>query len=300
MSYYQNLNPPDKGMSGLAKALIAFFIVCLLAGATILILTLTGVIFKDKKIGTLIDGAVCPDDQTCKETYCKSGKRGFDKIGTGKKLVCCADVVLKGNEKYCNKQPKNNGCVNNDWCTSGKCRNTKGGTLDGLCDMGGIGDRCIAGDDCTNGKCGSIVKGTGTNITTTTECCPKTETVMRGNDTWCANLDDGQRCYTDEMCQSGSCRDNTNGTTVGTCGKADDDAKCERDVNCKNGHCGYDGLDDGVNEKVCCGLKGAVKLGDYYYCKGRAIGGACYIDEMCSSGKCDNSADRNKRGKCIS
>jgi hypothetical protein len=232
------------------------------------------------------------DGQTCEVNKdCKNDKCGLISLAKNAPKVCCAEIVKKGDKTYCNKQTDNEGCWANNWCEGGYCRNTKNETQVGKCGKGGVAEVCEVKGDCTNDTCANIVKGGETKQ----ECCPSANMVKHGGKDWCSKLQDNAVCYIDEMCETGSCRDNDNGDKQGTCGKVAKDGKCERNINCTSGHCGYKTLD--AKEMTCC-PDGTVKAGEYDYCNGLEIGDNCLLNDMCKSKKCSTN-DGKTHGKCI-
>lgn len=264
-------------------------------------------------------GAPCIDsydgDYLCQSNICHNGKCANSRgevgepciesrnctNGCGKQSLnsstysCCRsyETYLEGGmgmfyDMYCAVTVEVGGdCIGDDMCQSYIC-------LDNKCAASRLspGDECSEHNQCDNYACALL------DITSSQKvCCPSYNYYGEH----CANtIANGEKCFADELCQSGICINET-GTEEAFCSdeRLPDGSLCYQDNHCRNWACGYTSFEvpTANQNKTCC------TGGRYEYfhiepwnnyvnfCAGSiSEGESCDVDKsgdvLCETGKC--------------
>lgn len=250
------------------------------------------------------DGGECLANDQCQSKVC--GRRG-----TITDLHCCdksKPPLMVAGFTYCTNEPKGTDCLYNAQCQSNYCSSTIG--FSGKCqDTLPVGAQCPA-DQPTS--CGKTACALNPNTTAGgSVCCPTDKTytfyLPSGNAIkYCADLPDGSKCFSGEMCKSGKCTANSLSVTAGNCYSDNTPAgqECYNDSMCKSGACARNASDTDA-PRVCC-EHGTVysACACRYFCKNVLDNGQpCIKNAQCKSGKCSSSSlgcsDSSVCGKCV-
>lgn len=239
-------------------------------------------------------------NQSCTYDWqCDNKKCG--RLGAGGKKVCCpsGDYDLYDGYDYCTELPDGTPCWSDAMCGGGTCKGNAGGFKTGICTGGkSSGEPCDSSDECSSKNCGK--QG---NFDSPYLCCYEgTHTAPVDGINFClpdgsdpGYLSDGEGCASDYQCSGGTCENNANGTTNGTCtGNQAANTTCTKDTECASRQCAYL-YQNGVTSanEVCCveSTSNYVSANSTYYCDNSVpLTDPCLNKDMCVTGQSGESA----------
>lgn len=265
--------------------------------------------------GGFLGQCVCDDDADC-------GGGEFCNMGLDLKLNACEplradDATCTRAEScrsgYCNwgrcytpnSLDDGQACFVSKACKSGKCNNVVEGAAAGTCVCDDDGD-CAPSEFCNGGV--DFSKNACEPLKPTNATCTRADSCLSGYCTWgrCyvpSSLNIGQTCYVSAACKSGECNNATEGAFAGTC-------VCDGDNDCASTQYCDSGVDltqnacksKKVNDSTCARAgqcsSGFCGTGRCYAPSSVGLGGTCYVNAACKSGKCSSAAN-GIRGTCV-
>ena len=242
-------------------------------------------------------GQPCSSNTECERNAC-----GRPTAADGAALECCSsgDTVTYGGYDYCTKMPKEATCWSDAMCQTGNCEGNKGGLKKGTCSSRkAVAKPCSSNTECYNNACGRPTAADGAAL----ECCSSGGIVKYGGYDYCKEMPEGATCWSDAMCQTGSCKGNAGGLQKGTCSSTSKvvGEACSSNTDCANNACGRPTAADGAALE-CCSSGGIVTYGGYDYCTEMPEGATCWSDAMCKAGiaNCKGNAGGLQKGTCSS
>ena len=255
----------------------------------------------NKNIGDLCNIIPGPDSSGGCQYGCgyTSMNNSGDPIGN---TVCCSkdQITVKDNSGnlYCSPFPVGNSCNNNSLCgTSSYCSDCSvfACSKDSVClKLKQSNDLCDNSDECDTKACGRPTAEDGAQKI----CCPYSPGIgvdTYGGFDYCYRMKDGAVCYSNAMCESGTCEGGSifkKGKCASSCGgqTCPEGTDCISQIKsdgtnfstcCRHAQVGQspDGHD------ICCG-DGSLYDNDNKICR-RACGDIlCKINQHCANGVC--------------
>mmetsp|Transcript_153503 Transcript_153503/g.267054 ORF Transcript_153503/g.267054 Transcript_153503/m.267054 type:complete len:382 (-) Transcript_153503:100-1245(-) len=255
-------------------------------------------IFGRRRRTNQADGTSCTKDNHCKGKACgRTGRR------RGKPKHCCyghkakTDAGVLG--RWCTNQPENRYCRKGSECKSGLtcritlCRHAQNENCnylatekDTICvvPVAGVDYRCDSDSNCIH-KCGRL--GDDFMDGGVKYCCPRAGDLQSGR---CTNYNNGEECYKDYQCKSGSICSNKNWDFSEldmwkVCiAKRSGGEECTLDNHCSSDKC--KNWDRHYNGKKCCPTSNTIFADMAYKCADLEALSGCVKDEQCKSGTC--------------
>ena len=216
--------------------------------------------------GLLSSKNICDDNDDCISRTCAT-------MSPHNSTVCCPSSKTFEFDigTYCVGQRTGGMCRVGAHCQSGFC-------ISGFCVAGLLqaAEVCQDHSHCLSGACANKYEGSEAGSDTT--CCPEDKTVLHGETEFCT-VGAGDRCGSNDMCQSGVC-------VGGVCmdGLQKNADVCDDKDDCLSGGCAS--MSPDASKMICCPETKTFRYGSSTYCVGQPSGGLCMVGAHCQSGVC--------------